>query len=385
MRSRVALVAAVALVLAPSALAHPQAQSSRPAPDAVLDTPPLSVSITFSESVDPVGEGIVVYGPSGEIASTAAAKLSGDTLTRVVDARERGSYLVRWTVVGDDTHPARGAFLFSVGERTRTGVPGEGRTGIGLQALARWLSVLGVALGFGIPALALLALDGAMRSREWRLAGAGVGLMLVAEPIGLIGQTATLAPGSSLGLDLAGDVLRTSYGHTAGLRLGVALGLWALLGATRSSGRRGLVAITALGAAACLVEAASMHGLASLPGWVGLVIGAAHVGGACAWLAAIVLVVAGIPVARLASAAAGAVMIAGASGVGLALGHLGTVGDLLTTGYGLTLSVKVTLAAVALGLGLVARRRSGARRLELAVAAVVAGLGAVLATLVPPL
>ena len=42
-------------------------------------------------------------------------------------ARARGTYVVEWLVVGGDAHPARGAFLFSVGEQTRSALPGGSR------------------------------------------------------------------------------------------------------------------------------------------------------------------------------------------------------------------------------------------------------------------
>ena len=70
-----------------------------------------------------------------------------------------------------------------------------------------------------------------MTERLWRLVSVGVVLMVVAEPVALLGQTTTLAPSRAFDAGLARDVLLTSYGHIAGLRLGAALGLWALAGA----------------------------------------------------------------------------------------------------------------------------------------------------------
>ena len=71
--------------------------------------------------------------------------------------RRRGSYVVEWLVVGDDAHPARGAFVFSVGAATRASAPAASHTGIVLQALGRWVSFAGFALGFGVPFAALLS------------------------------------------------------------------------------------------------------------------------------------------------------------------------------------------------------------------------------------
>ena len=148
------------------------------------------MTIRFSEPVDPVGAGISVTGPTGADATNGAVRRRGDTLTRPIDARTRGTYVVEWLVVGGDAHPARGAFLFSVGMQTRSGLPGGSDAGLVLQAVARWLSLAGFALGFGVPFAA--ALSGGMTARLWRLVTGGVALMVVAEPVALLGQTTTL-------------------------------------------------------------------------------------------------------------------------------------------------------------------------------------------------
>ena len=61
---------------------------------------------------------------------------------------------------------------------TRASAPGTGHIGIALQALARFVSFAGFALGFGVPFAALLS--GGITRRLWRLVSAGIVLMLVA-------------------------------------------------------------------------------------------------------------------------------------------------------------------------------------------------------------
>lgn len=378
-------VCAVALVLPASALAHPQAASSRPSADAVLEVSPGVVSVTFSEDVEPVGDALEVIGPSGDVATRGGLERRGRTFTRRVVADARGSYLVRWQVVGDDTHPARGAFLFSVGERTRAGVPGSGSLGVTLQSAARWLAVAGFALGFAVPFVTLLALRAETARRSWRLVQVGIGLMVLAEPVGLAGQTTTLAPTDPFDLDLAADVLRTSYGHTAALRLGLALGLWALVAAARESGRRGLIAISTVGALGCVVQAMSLHRVEDVPAAVGLALGAVHVAGAAVWLGALALVLAGTSVASVTPIAGSALLVAIVTGGGLSLAHLTAIGDLVRSSYGIVVVVKVLVVLAALATGALARRRRRVRVVEGLLAAVVVALGALLATLAPPL
>ena len=100
------------------------------------------------------------------------------------------------------------------GRRRAPQLPGGSRVGVTLQALARWLSLAGFVLGFGVPLAA--ALSGGMTERLWRLVSVGVVLMVVAEPVALLGQTTTLAPSRAfdpgLAARCAADELRAHRG-----------------------------------------------------------------------------------------------------------------------------------------------------------------------------
>ena len=117
-----------------------------------------------------------------------------------VDSTEQGTYLVEWKVVAQDTHPSRGTYTFSVGRPTPTHAGLETASDLGtvaplgllLQALGRWLHLLGFALAFGAYAFQLLLLgepDPGPRLR--RLLYLGIALLVVAEPVALAGQTAS--------------------------------------------------------------------------------------------------------------------------------------------------------------------------------------------------
>ncbi len=370
--------AAAALALPPFAAAHPRLVSLPAfAGKTIAGEPPAAVTIRFSEPVDAVGVGITVSSPTGADAANGPVQRSGDTLTRPIDAKIRGTYVVEWLVVGRDSHPARGAFLFSVGAPTRSALPGGSHVGLTVQALGRWLSLAGFVLGFGVPLAA--ALSGGMTVRLWRLVSLGIASMIVAEPVALLGQTATLVPSRAFDPGLAGDVLLTSYGHIAGLRLGAALGLWALAGAVRQGGPRALWAIPALGAALAVVHADASHRIAGLPGTLSLLLAAAHVAAFGAWLGCVIVAVVAGRSPRLARNATTAALLLVLTGTGLAFGHLDRAANLVHTAYGVTLTVKLAVVAVTFALGAAARRRA-----ELA-----AGLGAlaaavVLVSLLPP-
>ena len=226
------VVVALAGVLAGAAAAHPRLAGTAPAAGARLDQRTAhgrdqAVGALGARRRRDLGHRV----PTAARSPTARSIVGPSSLTRAIDARQHGSYVVEWLAVGSDSHPARGAFFFSVGEPTRAVLPGPARAGRTLEVLGRWLSLLGFALGFGVPFAALLS--GGMTARLWRLVSAGVVLMIVAEPVALLGQTALLAPSRMFEPQLIEDVLLTSYGHLAGLRLGAAVGLWALAGAVR--------------------------------------------------------------------------------------------------------------------------------------------------------
>ena len=78
-----------------------------------------------------------------------------------IHATERGSYLVRWSVISLDTHPASGSFVFAVGHAGGiwAGTPpasGAAPLALGLLVLAQMLHFVGFALGFGSIAFTLI-------------------------------------------------------------------------------------------------------------------------------------------------------------------------------------------------------------------------------------
>ncbi len=376
---RALAVLLLAAVLIPSqAAAHPRGVDTAPSADARLARAPNAVTVRLSEPADPVGEGITVTGPDGRDVSRGSVVVTGATLSRAVDAQEQGTYVVEWLVVGDDAHPARGSFLFSVGEPSRTELPGHPPGGRLLTALGRWLSRVGFSLGFGVVFAALLS--GGMTARCWRLVSAGVMLLIVAEPVALLGQIALLAPARVLDLGFAADVLLTRYGHLSALRLGGAVGLWALAGALRTASSRAQWAIPAVGVLLAFVYAASAHRISGLPSPLSMLLVASHVVAFGAWLGCIVVALREARGRRLERPAVLAAVVLVLSGSGLALAHIPGPSDLIETAYGATLGIKIALVALAFAAGAAARRRA-----ELVAALLVLAAASMLVSLIPPL
>jgi copper transport protein len=385
---------ALALALYPrAAAAHALLLGSDPPPDAVLAAPPAAVSLTFSETVIPVGKAIQVFSPSGRQVA-GPARTDSRVLTAPVSATENGTYVVSWQALATDTHPSRGAFRFVVGQPSSNPYSpllsgGEIGTatpsGFALQALARWMHFLGLALTFGTVAYQVAT---RRDPRLRRLVVAGVALLIAAEPVALVAQLASL----SFDGDTAIAVLASGFGRLLGLRLGVAFLVWALL-ALESPWP-----VLGLGGVMALIDGAGAHAFPGLPG-AGLVVDAIHVAAMAIWVGGLGASIVA-PDRRFRPYSIVGLAVAIGSGLVLALAHLGSPVPLVTTAYGWVLVVKATIITLLLSLPVFVislprvRGRAGRglsfsllrhrRRVGVGAAALVLALAAVLVSLPPP-
>lgn len=331
--------------------------------------------MTFSETVIPVGKAIEVYSPAGRQVA-GPVRVVGHTLTAPMNATEIGTYVVSWQALAADTHPSRGAFRFVVGQASSNPYSpllsgGEIGTatpsGFALQALARWMHFLGLALTFGTIAYQVVT---GRNPRLRRLVIAGVALLIAAEPVALVAQLASL----SFDGDTAIAVLGSSFGRLLGLRLGVAFLVWALL-ALESPWP-----VLGLGGVMALIDGATAHAFPGLPG-VGLLVDAIHVAAMAIWVGGLAAFLFAAD-RRFTPYSRGALAVAIGSGLVLALAHLGSPAALVTTGYGRVLAVKGAVVATILVLfflPLWTRVKVG-----VGAAALIVALAAVLVSLPPP-
>ena len=362
--------------------AHAQLIGSNPTAGAILDKLPATIDLFFSEPITRAGRGISVYAPDGRLASNGPAMADGSRLSVQLSGDTDGSYEVIWTVIAADTHPSRGAFIFSVGHTSAVNAPGLGGADVGLvspvglvlQALGRWLHFAGFALGVGAATYGLFV---AKDPRPMRLAGAGVVLLLVAEPLALLAQTASLDPSQVLDGDSLTSALASPFGRVFGLRVAAALVLWAVLGALRQAPWLRW-AIPSLGVALALVDATAAHTTPALPQPLGLALNAVHIFAMGIWVGGLAAF-AVAPAGGFGRIAAWTAVLLILSGAALALLHFGQLRELMGTPYGITLLIKVPLVAVALYLA-----RLGRHRWELAALMLVLAAAAVVVSLPPP-
>ena len=345
---------------------------SDPLPGAVLDALPAQVTLVFSEPVTPAGAGITVFSPSGRQVAGAVVRKAA-TLRAPVDASEQGTYVVTWQVFASDTHPSRGAFAFSVENPSANPFSalldaGQAGTatplGLALQAAARWLHFAGFALLFGVVAYAsVLRQDERFR----RLSMAGVVLLVVAEPLAVIAQLASL----SFDGDTAIAVLGSEFGRLVGLRLGAALLAWTLLALPRAW------PVLVVGAVDAVLDGASAHAITGVP-LAGQLLVAIHVAAMGLWVGGLAAFVVA-PERRFARYAAVTFGLAVVTGAVLGVAHTAFLSQLLGSDYGRALLFKVLIVAAAGLFALIARHRR-----ELIAGSIAIGAAAVVAALPPP-
>jgi methionine-rich copper-binding protein CopC len=115
--SRAAVSAALAglllFALALPALAHSELVSSDPADKATLATPPTTVTLTFSEDLDPAKSSFKLSGPSG-LVGTGAVAATPTIMTLEGLSLEPGDYEIQWTSAALDGDILRGTLTFTV-------------------------------------------------------------------------------------------------------------------------------------------------------------------------------------------------------------------------------------------------------------------------------
>ena len=148
-----ALVAlAVLLALAPGiAEAHANLAESDPAPNSALTSAPEQVRIRFTEPLEPLFSHIEIFDSFGTRVDRDDSRVDRSNLlvmTVSLDPLPDGVYTVAWKNVSSvDGHRVRGAFFFSVGEPTSAvavgDIPDEPLIQVWAEPVIRWLTLMG--------------------------------------------------------------------------------------------------------------------------------------------------------------------------------------------------------------------------------------------------
>ncbi len=116
------LAAAVLLVPASPASAHDELVSTDPSADAVLETLPERITLTFSADVltDAGATVVEVTDAAGTSLADGAPEPAGAEVTQALAGPASGAVTVKWRVVSSDGHPIDGSFAFTVPEAAPT-------------------------------------------------------------------------------------------------------------------------------------------------------------------------------------------------------------------------------------------------------------------------
>jgi methionine-rich copper-binding protein CopC len=104
------------LAAVPAALAHAHPMVMQPGPDSAGPAPN-SISITFSEAVEPKFSSIQLTDEKGKTVDSQASKPKPNdpkTLILAVPKLTAGTYIVRWINVAVDGHRLEGSYKFIV-------------------------------------------------------------------------------------------------------------------------------------------------------------------------------------------------------------------------------------------------------------------------------
>lgn len=376
-----AVAAAAAAVLVPSAFAHSVLLGTEPANDAVVQESPGRVELRFNEPVEMSLGGIRVFDSEGN--RVDADRVSPNGARRVgVDIEgelERGTYTVAWRAISADSDPISGAFVFHVQER---GVQPGGISVESLTGNTTTVDVFFTAGRFFDFALLLLSLGGAvvlviaLPSAPWhvkrRLYGVLAGLATALALVALLNIFFQGAAAGGIGIldafrwNVFTTVLETRYGEMMLVQAALAATLALTAMALRHSedrDRRALTALTlVLGAGMALTPSFSGH--ASTAGKLAITSDIAHVIAAALWTGGLGFLVLALVLARedrwpLATRAVprfsnmAVVSVAALLIAGVINGYLQvrTWSNLWETRYGLLLLAKIALVIPLLGLG----------------------------------
>ncbi|MCU6499272.1 copper resistance protein CopC [Rugamonas sp. A1-17] len=111
-------IVAAATLASPFAAAHASLKNSNPASNAVPDTAPKEIALTFNEKVEPAFSSITLTDAGGRAPAGQAKATVDDAnpaiLRLALPPLPAGVYTVGWAAAGRDGHRRKGEFTFTV-------------------------------------------------------------------------------------------------------------------------------------------------------------------------------------------------------------------------------------------------------------------------------
>jgi methionine-rich copper-binding protein CopC len=113
------LVSFIALAWpAAGAFAHAMLDHASPAVGSTVSPAPKSLTLTYSEKLEPAFSSVAVRNAQGASVTAGKASVSGTQMRVPLKALPPGTYTVIWHALSVDTHRTQGDFSFSVGKQS---------------------------------------------------------------------------------------------------------------------------------------------------------------------------------------------------------------------------------------------------------------------------
>jgi copper resistance protein C len=116
MRSSVAALSLLFLVVSGPAHAHASLAHANPSADSAVSVAPDEVTLTFTDTLEAAFSKITVTDSTGIEVSQGKIQVSGNTMHIGLKPLNAGIYKVNWRAVSTDTHKTDGSFIFRIGQ-----------------------------------------------------------------------------------------------------------------------------------------------------------------------------------------------------------------------------------------------------------------------------
>ncbi|MDR2877386.1 MAG: copper homeostasis periplasmic binding protein CopC [Chromatiales bacterium] len=100
-----------------AAMAHTHLERAAPKENAVLESAPGNITLSFSNRIEPKFSHIKVTNSEGKFVhdgDTSTSEDQRELSTKLIEGLGAGTYEVHWNVISDDGHRMRGDYSFSV-------------------------------------------------------------------------------------------------------------------------------------------------------------------------------------------------------------------------------------------------------------------------------
>ena len=241
----VILATLFALTVRPrSVVAHAFLEESNPAANDIIATVPETITLRFTEPLERSYSKAELFDQTGAVVDDAPSRFGDDRFAMIIDPAgdlADGTYSVLWRTLSEaDGHTAQGYMSFTIGTADDVEIvipPATTETAGGppawLQAISRWLPLLGIAATIAAwpiwlfvlrPALTPVGRAGPTLARRTRgVAFVAIGFALAGNVLALIVQAAGVAGDAGLGRGLVTTIGETRYGQLWLFRVGLLL------------------------------------------------------------------------------------------------------------------------------------------------------------------